>query len=386
MADRDAGFWSLGFRPFFLFASLHAVLVIGLWLLALMTGFELPSAFAPLSWHRHEMLFGVIAGVIAGFLLTAVPNWTGRPPLAGRGLQGLFLLWLSGRALIFASAVTGILPALILDAAFLLTLAVWAARQIRLSGNRNVPIAVVIGLLGLMNAGDYLGAFGEQDLADSAFRLAIVIVLTLILLIGGRIVPAFTRNWLASRGETSGMPVTRPRFEIGLRIAHVLVLAAWAASPDFYPVYPGLILLAGLHLFRLYGWKGWRTAPEPLLLILHIGYLWLPFGLVLLGLSGMGTSMTYSAALHALTAGLMGSMTLTVMMRASLGHGGRALEATLLTNMIFLMVSIGALLRVGAPFLPFPYYPPLGVSALLWAGAYLLFALGFLPLFLGRKG
>lgn len=386
MTASGGGFWSMGFRPFFLFAALHAAFALALWLFMLSGALVLPSGLDPLAWHRHEMLFGVIGGVMAGFLLTAVPNWTGRPPLAGRGLIGLFSLWAVAR--LCAILATGLAARLSLFAEilFFLSLAAWAAHQIRLAGNRNLPIALMIAVFGLAAASDRLLAMrGAQDAADMAYRFGFAIVLMLILMIGGRIIPAFTRNWLVANGRVAGMPDSRPAFEMALRIVHAASLLGWAVFPDAAAVQYAFIALGIFHLVRLAGWRGESTLAEPLLFILHVAYLWMPLGLLLLGLSGLGLSIPAAAALHALSAGLMGSMTLAVMMRASLGHGGRPLKATPLTNLVFLSVTAGALLRLVAPLLPMPYIPLLIVSAVLWGGAYLLFALGFLPLFLARR-
>ena len=202
-------FFRGGFRPFFFSGPAWAVIALTLWLLALSGRITLPTAIDPLSWHRHEMLFGFVGAVIAGFLLTAVPNWTGRLPIAGWPLAGLLGLWLAARLALLFSAFLTIGPAAILDVGFFLTLSLLAAREILRSKNRNLPVVGLILLFGLADLVDYLCMSGVLPSPDLGWEIAISVVLILISLIGGRIIPSFTRNWMAKQKITRGLP-TQP--------------------------------------------------------------------------------------------------------------------------------------------------------------------------------
>ena len=210
-------------------------------------------------------------------------------------------------------------------------------------------------------------------------RAGFAIVLVLIALIGGRIIPAFTRNWLVQQGFEKSAPVMFNRFDRVAIAAAAIGLAAWTASP-YSPVVGLLLLAAGLlHVLRLGRWSGLLTLSNPLLFILHIGYAWLPIGLCLLGVSILGSPVPSTTALHALAAGAMGTMTLAVMTRATLGHTGRPLIADRWTIAIYILVTIGAVLRVASPFLPLDYLLVLRLAGAAWGGAFLLFALAYGP-------
>lgn len=382
---KDSSVLEAGFRPFFLLGALWAAAVIALWV-AVFSGqiaFALPGD--PVAWHRHEMLYGFVGAIVAGFLLTAVPNWTGGAFLAGPRLAGMVLLWLLARGLgLVEGAVPGSAAAACEGALFLI-LAGWALQRIRAAGSRNMPIALLIAVFGLSGAVSRLaGANAAPEIADIAWRLGVTVVVLLLSLIGGRIVPAFTRNWLVQRAgaESGGLPVMFNRYDGATVLATLIGLAVWSILPDA-TIAGGLLLLAGLlHLGRLLRWSGWRTGKEPLVLVLHLSYLWMPAGLLLLAASILSPSVTASAALHALTAGAMGTMTLAVMTRASLGHTGRPLTAGPRELAIYALVHAGALTRVAASLEPAWYGDLLNLSGALWAGAFLLFALSYAPLLL----
>lgn len=385
IAKRTPPAWlSHGFRPFFLLGASFAVIALGWWI----AGFQgmvapPPSAFDPLAWHRHEMLFGMIGAIIAGFLLTAVPNWTGSEALKGRRLGILVALWLAARLAVATGGITGPWLAALLDAGFLFVMAGWAWGRIRAAGNRNMPVPLLIGLLGLTALADHAGlVLGVERLADIGYRGGIAVILVLISLIGGRILPAFTRNWLEATGRGGPLPVTFNRFDGLTVLLTALALVAWAGLPET-ALAASLLLAAGaLQSLRLLRWRGWRTSAEPLMAVLHLSYAWLPVGLLLLGGSLLGLALPATAALHALTAGAMGTMTLSVMTRAALGHTGRPLSAGAREIAIFALVHLGALGRVIGAAFPGQYLELLGVSALLWGGAFALFALSYAPLLL----
>jgi len=373
-----------GFRPFFFLGPLWAIVVVGLWIQALAGAITLPSLFDPLSWHRHEMLFGFLGAVIAGFLLTAIPNWTGRLPISGGRLATLVLMWVAARVAILFSASVGGLAAMLLEAAFLLTLAGACAREVLIAKNRNVPVVGVVILFAIAAVVDQMESLGWIATDQLGWRSGFALILILITLIGGRIIPSFTSNWLIKQGQARlpGQPSTFDYISIATT---ALALGCWALAikPSLTTA---LIFTAGLlQLARLARWSGLRTTAEPLVFILHLSYAWLPIGLLLLGLSIVDIDVPGTAGLHALGAGAMASMVLAVMTRATLGHTGRELHAGGGTVLIYALVTMGAALRVTAPWLPFDYLPLIKAAGTLWAGAFLLFLALYGPKLLGPR-
>ena len=362
-----------GFRPFFFGGAAWAVIALAIWLTSLAGGLALPSLFEPLIWHRHEMLFGFVGAVISGFLLTAIPNWTGRLPIAGPPLAGLFGLWLAARVAVLCSSQIGALPAAALDVGFYLLLAGLAGREVLAAKNRNVPIVVLVLLFGTANAIDHAGAAGLISDGDLGARAGIALVVTMISLIGGRIIPSFTRNWMAKQGMKKRLPTQPGRFDIAVIAATATALAAWLILPEWI-VTGWLLLAAGLaQVARLARWGGLRSARDPMVFILHVGYFWIPTGLLLLATSILGETVPRSAAIHALTAGAMATMILAVMTRATLGHTARELKASPQTTFLYALVTIGAVLRVSSPLGLIDYKIGMEISAVAWAGAFLLF-------------
>lgn len=326
------------------------------------------------------MLFGFVGAAVAGFLLTAIPNWTGRLPVAGGPLAALFAIWVAGRLAVFFSATTGLLIAGMVDIGFFLALAFVAAREVIAAKNRNLPVVGLILLFGLADAGDYAAAAGllRDPLAFS--RAAISLVVVMISIIGGRIVPSFTRNWLMKQGQSDKLPIQPNRFDRAAIAATAIALLFWVTFPVGAITAALLLISATLQASRLFRWRGYRAVREALLVIMHIGYCWIPIGLLLLCLSGVSTAVPESVAIHALTVGAMGTMILAVMTRATLGHIGRELEANQLTIVIYSLVTLGATLRVAAIFLPLNYVRVIDVAGILWGGAMLLFLIGYGPM------
>jgi uncharacterized protein involved in response to NO len=368
-----------GFRPFFFGGAAWGLIALVLWLFALAGAFTLPSHFDPIAWHRHEMLFGFVGAVVAGFLLTAIPNWTGRLPIAGYPLAGLVGLWFAARLALLFSSVTGAFLAALLDSGFFLVLALLTGREVLLANNRNVPVVGIVLLIGAASALDHASVAGLVA-TDLGWQLGIALVVLLISLIGGRITPSFTRNWMAKKGIAKGLPTQPGRFDLFVILATALALLMWLTAPAGMITGGSLIIAAGLQIVRLSRWGGLRAAGDPLVLILHVGYAWVPAGLLLLGLSSAGFAVPPTAAVHALTAGAMATMILAVMTRASLGHTGRELKASLPTVGIYVLVTLGALLRVAAPLGYGDYTMAMQVSALAWGGALLLFLLVYGPI------
>jgi uncharacterized protein involved in response to NO len=374
--------FSYGFRPFFLAGASWAALAVLLWVVQLAGAVRVPSSMTPLDWHIHEMLFGYAAAVIAGFLLTAIPNWTGRLPICGGPLATLAALWLAGRVGILCSASIGVLPAAALDTAFLVTLAAVAAREVIAGHNwRNLRVLAVLGVLiagNIVFHAEVL-AYGR---ADFGTRIGIGAVILLITLVGGRIVPSFTRNWLARRNE-GRLPVPFSRYDAATIAVSAAALAAWVAVPEHAIAATALLAAAVLQAGRLARWAGDRTVADRLVLVLHIGYAFIPIGFALLGSALIFPSwLPPSAGTHAWTAGAIGLMTLAVMTRASLGHTGQSLAATAATQAIYLLAFIGAVLRISAAIGGSTELMHLAAAA--WIAAFGGFVLVYGPLLAGR--
>jgi uncharacterized protein involved in response to NO len=374
--------FAYGFRPFFLAAGLWAAFGILLWLPQYFGALTLPTHFGPLDWHIHEMLYGYVAATVAGFMLTAIPNWTGRLPVNGWPLAALALLWLAGRVAILVSAAIGGVAAAVIDVSFLVVLAIVAGREIAAGKNwRNLRVLVLLGLLIAGNVVFHAEVLLKGS-ANYGVRFGIAAVLLLISLVGGRIVPSFTGNWI-KRENPGRMPVPFSRFDGVTLATSALALLAWIAAPA-HPV-TGAILVAagGLQIVRLARWAGDRTFADRLVLILHVAYLFVPLGFVLVGLSALLDSVPVSAGLHAWTAGAIGLMTLAVMTRATLGHTGQPLQASAATQAIYVCVLVAALLRVCAAF--HGSMVLLEAAGTLWIAGFAGFALVYAPLLVRRK-
>lgn len=374
-----------GFRPLFLAAGLWAPASLALWILALTGGAVPPTGLPITAWHPHELLFGYTGAVVAGFLLTAVPNWTGRLPVRGLPLLALCLVWLAARLAGLTGGALSPWPAVVLDTGFWLLLVAAMGREVVVGRNwRNLPVIVLGLLLGiacLLSQLEALG-FGSGPLGR---RLGLAVVWVLIGMIGGRVVPSFTRNWLAKRAAPA-LPAPFGRLDRVALAVLPAALAVWVAFPAGAPAGALLTLAGAVTLLRLARWRGLATTAEPLVTILHLGYGWLGVGLLLLGLGILlPDSVGRLATLHALSAGAIGTMTLAIMTRATLGHTGRDLTADRITLVLFGLVQAGALLRVVAPVLPVAYGDTLAVAALLWGGAFLLFVWRYGPMLVGPR-
>lgn len=376
---------SYGFRPFFLSASLFAGLAVPIWTLLFAGAGDASFLYPPRDWHVHEMLFGFLSAVITGFLLTAVPNWTGRAPLRGIPLLALWLLWLTGRFCLAVPMVSPLAVA-VLDASFLIVLASLLWRElVAASAWAHTPIAIIISLYAAANVLFHATALRGLP-TDLSERLVLALVMLLLTVIGGRITPTLTREFLAQSG-TATLPAEFSRFDVLSMLSVLIAAALWIAQPD-PPIAGWAFMAAGvINLARLRRWRGWAGRTEPLVLILHIGYGWLVCSLLVLGGTLLGAGMPQANALHTLTTGAIGTMTLAVMTRASLGHTGRPKRAGALTVAIYVLVNLGALARILVPQAEAPTaltHTVLQVSAAAWSGAYLLFAAGYGSLLVRR--
>lgn len=371
---------SYGFRPFFLFGAIYAGLAVLVWLPMFLGELTLTTAFAPRDWHVHEMLYGYLPAVITGFLFTAIPNWTGRLPIQGSPLLVLVLVWILGRAAVTCSAEIGWLAAMLIDIAFLTLVIGAAAREILAGKNwRNLKVVVLVALLLAGNVAFHLEAH-IKGAADYSIRAGIAVIVILIALIGGRIIPSFTHNWLA-RENPGRLPAPFARFDIVVVILSAITLLVWTVRQEG-PLTGAMCALTGLlHLIRLGRWAGDRTFREPLVFILHVGYAFVPLGFLLVAASAFGI-VPNSAGVHAWMAGAAGVMTLAVMTRASLGHTNQTLTASLSTQGIYLAIVVAALARICAVVTPAWSDPLLHLAAAAWIAAFFGFAICFGPLLL----
>ena len=374
-----------GFRPFFLLAGIWASLAMALWMGRLAGLAVLPGAIDALAWHKHEMLFGFAAAAMAGFILTAIPNWTGRLPIGGWRLAALVGLWGLGRLAFLLSDVLGPWAVAVLDLSFFFVLIVVIGRELIAGGNtRNLP---VLGLIALFATGNLMVHLERLEIAattDTGYRLSIFILAMLIALIAGRLIPSFTGNWLRQKGADSVPASMNGVDRVALAALAVLVIAE-VAAPESRATAILAVATGVLHAWRVARWKGFKVMSEPLLWVLHLGYGWLAIGLVLIGLAALTDGLPESAAFHALTTGAFGTMILAVAARASLGHTGRPLTAGVGLGVAFASVTVAAAARVAAPLLGELADAALWLSGSAWILAWGLFAVLFFPVLAGPR-
>lgn len=374
--------FSIGLRPFFLVACAWPAATVPMWALAWLGAEPFASAMTR-DWHVHEMLFGYLAAVMAGFLLTAVPNWTGRLPVIGWPLAALAGLWAAGRV---AMAVAPQAPwAAVVDASFLVAFAAVIWREVLTARNwRNAPVGVLVSVLATANVCLHLRGT-EPALAAGGERLALGAAAVLIALIGGRVTPSFTRNWLIKRGA-SALPAPVTRFDQTVVAATALSAAAWVLAPESRVAGLLLMLAGAANLARLARWRGASALAEPLVWILHAGYAWLGLGLGALGAAILFPAViARSAGVHTLTVGAIGVMTLAMMTRATRGHTGRSLETGPYTLALYLLANLAAVARVAAALWLAQQPMLLALASLAWSGAFVLFLLVYGPMLVGPR-
>ena len=384
--------FAYGFRPFFWAAGAFALLGIAAWLWIQMTGVLPLRGHPPQVWHGHEMLFGFIGAAIAGFLLTAVPSWTGARGFAGAPLILLVALWLAGRLAFAAADALPLALVAVCELAFFPALVLLLAPPLLRSRNRNTPLLLVLLAIWVSDA-VFLFALARGDvlLARVTLLVAIDVVLLLVTVIGGRIVPVFTANALRSRGVEPG--IRSSRWLDGVVIgAMVLVVLVDAAAP--WRSTAGVIAAcaAAAQAWRMSRWRSTRTFHEPLVWSLHLAYAWLPVGLALKAAYLLTGGAWAAQWLHALTIGVAASMVLAVMTRAALGHTGRPLVAARTTAVAYTLLSVAALVRVITPSLAVVEYRWTVIGAgVLWIAAFALFLVTYTPILIrprvdGRAG
>lgn len=374
---------SYGFRPFFLFGSIYSGIAVLVWLPMFYRDLSVSTAFLPRDWHAHEMLYGYVAAVVAGFLLTAIPNWTGRLPIQGVPLLLLVAVWAAGRVAVMSSALIGWLAAAIIDVAFLALVAAAATREILAGRNwGNLKVLVLLAVLVAGNVAFHVEAH-YWGAAEYNIRLGLVATIMLLMTIGGRLVPSFTRNWLV-RENPGRLPVRFGRFDIVILGLSGVALALWIVVPAARPTAAALLAGGVLQAVRLARWAGDRTLRDRLVLVLHLAYAFVPIGFVLTGFAALDL-VPQSAGIHAWTVGAIGTMTLAVMTRASLGHTGHALTASFATQAIYAAVVFSAVIRICAAVEPQRSDVLLPLSAIFWVAAFLGFGTVYAPMLLKRQ-
>lgn len=358
--------FSYPFRIFFLSMTVLAIVAIPLWILNVSGAAALPLAMPGLLWHQHEMLFGFLSAAIAGFLLTAVCVWTGTERTHGWQLALLWGVWLAGRLLLAFGAglpewlVQGVnlafLPLVMIDAGW----RIWHARQ-----KRQLMILLVLGLLWAMQ----IGFVTRLDMSFSYG--ALIMAMALISIVGGRITPAFSAGWLKRHGEDGSRVKTVPALDMATLFTMIALMITLVAGWSGVAAVIALVA-AALMLVRLYNWKGWLFAKEPLLWILHLSILWVPVALILLA-GSLVAGWPANAWAHAAGTGAIGCLILGVIARVSLGHTGRALILPRGMVLAFVAIQLAAVIRVLTAFNLVPWHPGIGTSTLLWVLAYGIF-------------
>lgn len=385
--------WGQAFRPMFLGASLFAGLAMLTWALLLNGVIQFTPYANVMFWHQHEMLFGFVAAVIVGFLLTAVQNWTGVRATHGWSLALLAGVWLAGRLLM---AFGGALPpwlVVVVEASFLLLAIVFLASILVRAGNmRNlffVPVLLLLTAANLiMHAGVWFGQFNWISYGSNA---AVFVITGIMMVVSGRVLPMFTANGLQAPRVKSLIWLDRSALISTWLIALVFMLNSATQLPG--PVMSGLFALAAVFSgWRLLRIRGWRTWQVPLLWSLHLSVAFIPLGFALFALRYAGFGIPHSAALHALTAGAMGFMILAMMARVALGHSGRPLQPHPLMSVAFLLVALAGLIRALVGWaLPAVGMIWLNVSMVAWVIGYFIFAALYPPVLMspradGREG
>jgi uncharacterized protein involved in response to NO len=375
--------FSYGFRPFFLGGATWACLTMLLWIASLSSGLEIGGEYGARAWHAHEMLFGFGSAIVAGFLLTATPNWTGRLPISGRPLMLLFLLWAIGRLALLFPDVLGVIPSIALEAAFLPVMTVVCVREI-IAGRKWADLKVMAGLgaLALANCCLHYEVIAEGG-PDHAGRLAVCAYLMMIIVVGGRMLPSFTRNWLAKAGRTN-FPVPYNRYDTTVILASLPALALWIAAPEEKMTGIAALAASALHAARLVRWKGWTTGREPLVSVLHLAYVFIPLGFLAIAAAAFDLLDPVSS-LHALTVGGVATMMLAVMTRATRGHTGRALTASRTTCLSYASLFACALIRPLAGLFPDQLALIYTAAGLLWIGGFGLYLLEYGPMLVTRR-
>ena len=375
---RAVALLALGFRPFYLFAAVFAIVAVPAWLVSY-AGADLAGNYLQgIAWHSHEMIFGFAAAVIAGFLLTAVRNWTGRPTPTGALLGGLATLWLLARVLMLAGPAN---VAALIDVFFLPALGIAVAIPIWASRNtRNYKVLAVLSVLTLANVGYHLASSGSLPLEFGRVSMtaALDVISILIAIVGGRVIPAFIGN--AVEGASPRHIRSVEFVSVGALLAILVagVVKPWIAFPHIAWLIVFVVAAAG-QAVRLLLWQPFRARGNPLLWMLPVAYAWLPISLALRALE-LQSMVPAGAAIHALTIGTIASLMMAMMMRSALGHSGRPLVAGLAEVGAFVLLQLSAVVRIlAALVVPGAYQEAMIVSGVLWTLAFVVFLWRYWP-------
>lgn len=378
--------FAYGFRSQFLLAGLAGLVLIPLWALSFVWGTAIGTGWPPTLWHAHEMLFGFITCAIAGFMLTAVPSWTGGRGFAGFPLMVLAVIWVAARMLIATSSFWPPLLPSIVDLAFLPMLALMVMVPLIRSRSRNTPLLAVLAALWFANLIFHIGLIRhDSPLAHKAIIAGIDITLLLVTVIGGRIVPAFTTSALRQQGKAITLNSSRV-----LNVASIAVMLCVIVGdivwPDTHLAGYVAAVAAVIQALKLAQWRPLLTAHQPIVWILHLAYVWLPIGFALKAAALLGGYAFAAFWLHALTIGALTTMITAVMTRASLGHTGRPLRAHPLITLAYLLLTVATVIRVFGLLLPGMSYPTvITLAALFWTASFVLFVGFYGPILLGPR-
>jgi len=364
----------LGFRPFYLLAAAWAALTVPLWIAQFAGVLPPPASYPGMLWHAHEMTFGFALAVIVGFLLTAGRVWTGLPTPTGARLAGLAGLWIVARIFNYVGPVA---LAMVFDAAFILASMLAIGVVLMKARNyRNLFVLAVLTAFLIANSLFHLAVAGRIDLSPlQATRFFVFVIVVLTCVIGGRVIPTFTANalrgvrqWRNPRLDQAALAAT----VLALLLALLPVAAALTALACF--------VAAALQFVRLAGWNPWATRGTPILWILHVSYAWIPIGLVLVALAGLGI-VPESAGVHALTIGAIGGLIIGMITRTALGHTARPLKAGRIETSAYVLVQLAVLLRLTPLLLPaLPYLPWTTAAAAAWSLAFTVYLVKYVPM------
>ena len=375
--------FSYAFRPFFLLLVVQAIAMVLFW--SLTWSGIVPFAWQrnPIYWHGHEMLNGFAGAAIGGFLLTAVANWTNRPAISCWPLMVLCAVWIGGRL-----AVGSAVAAAIFDIGYWSLLLMIAANEILRAGNRrNYKLLFVLTAMLLIDAGWHYAELHHPILQRQFLWAQMYLVVLLVTIIGGRVIPAFTGNWLRRQSASQQVPALPAHMPAAFNYIDLLAILAFVgfalcsvlSVPSIVTLAVGMIA-AALHALRLSRWLGHLTLSDPLVWMLHLSYAWIPVGIALMALASFGW-VSPSAGIHALTTGAIAGMIVSVSSRAALGHTNRPLVAHSALTCSILLLNLTAVLRVCASVLDMQLL--ISLSALSWIAAFLCYGYVFAPILLG---
>ncbi len=389
-APNPGAFLSAGFRPFFLFAGLYGLVPILAWVWAYLGDGDTPGEFAPAYWHGHEMIFGFVIAAATGFLLTAVPNWTGSQPFKGTPLAMLALIWVSGRFAMWFGWPLGPAFVALVDLSMIPVLIIYIGRRLFVHGvSANYIVLVILGVLFIANLSMHLEALGIfPDSASLGLYLGVFAVVFLVTMISGRVIPVFTANVLFRKGINvyTETPTKVTRLVV-VSVVLAIISNLFGDDSDLARYIAGaLTLLAAIALFiRMGRWKSFMILDEPIMWILHAGHFWLIIGFALLAAANFSDDISRDAGIHALTSGTMGTMIIAMLTRVALGHSGRVIKASTPIIVAYYMIIAGSVMRVLAALfqlhLPAEGYAILiGSAGLIWAGGFAVFVIVFWPI------